>query len=417
VNSTKTSGSTGLERAVRRGLLASLVGLWAGCAGAGETADEPGAPVMTDDLVAAVAPEPTPGEPTFQSAVKSGAGEPKVFYLHYADGTALPKANYDPCSGKTPPKFVCQFAPTLVECQRQIQVYLDAWYADFNIVFTLTRPTGGKYYTEVISSGGGAWCDVGAQVAGVAPFLCKDLDGGVAYTFRGGQTAKETAVIIAQEQAHLMGLEHTKSPRDLMYPTICTDCDGFPKTAETVDGDRCDRASQNSYQMMMSALGPWPGGAKPSPFGCVDDQSPPVVKFLTPSDGATMGHDFSVKLDVRDDCDLAKVQIAVSPLGLTATAHKPPYEWDLTGINGPQTITVTATDAGGRSAVATLAVKVPEGRGEGEIADPGAGCTVSSGAFGAIGLFPSVAMLLLFSGHRRSRFRRVPGELSRHRRR
>jgi len=395
--------------------VASILGLAAGCGGeTSGTPDEP--PSMADDLVAAVAAEPAAGEATFQSALASGRDdEPKVFYLNYADGSAQPKANSDPCSGKTPPKFVCQFAPTLVECQRQIQAYLDAWYADFNIVFTLTRPTSGKYYTEVISSGGGAWCNVGEQVAGVAPFLCKDLKGGVSYTFRGGQSAKETAVIIAQEQAHLLGLEHTKSPRDLMYPTICTDCDGFPNKSETVDGDRCDRPSQNSYEMMMAALGPWSGGPKPSPFGCIDDQAPPTVKFLAPSDGATMGHDFSVKLDVRDDCDLSKVQISVSPLGLMATAHKPPYEWDLTGINGPQTITVTATDAGGRSAVATLAVNVPEGRGDVAGADAGAGCTVSSGAFGAIGLFPSLAMLLLFSGHRRSRFRRITGELARRR--
>ena len=44
-----------------------------------------------------------------------------------------------------------------------------------------TQPTGGKYYTEVVSSGGGAWCKVDDKVAGVAPFLCKDLNGGVAH--------------------------------------------------------------------------------------------------------------------------------------------------------------------------------------------------------------------------------------------
>jgi hypothetical protein len=385
----------------------------AGCGGeTAGTADELGPPVLTGDLMTPAAPEPAPGAPTFQSALTSGdKDEPKVFYLHYADGGPVPKVNYDACGGKTPPKFECQFAPTLIECQRQIQAYLDAWYKDFNIIFTLTRPESGKYYTEVISSGGGAWCNVANDVAGIAPFLCKDLKGGVAYTFRGGQSAKEAAVIIAQEQAHLLGLEHTNSSRDLMYPTICTDCDGFPNTGESVNGDRCDRASQNSYQMMMDALGPWRGGTKPSPFGCIDDQAPPVVTFLSPTDGAKMGHDFTVKLDVRDDCDLAKVEIAVTPLGLTATANKPPYQWDLTGITGPQTITATATDAGGRSSVTTLAVNAPEGRAAGEGADTGAGCTVGSGAAGAAGLFPSVVMLLLFSGQRRSRFRRVTGSL------
>ena len=77
-----------------------------------------------------------------------------------------PHGNYDACTGKRLPKFECTFAPTLVECQRQIQAYLDAWYADFNIVFTLTRPTSGKYYTEVVSSGGGAWCKARRQGRG-----------------------------------------------------------------------------------------------------------------------------------------------------------------------------------------------------------------------------------------------------------
>ncbi|HTA18508.1 MAG TPA: hypothetical protein VK989_04410, partial [Polyangia bacterium] len=116
-----------------------------------------------------------------QSALSGGAGgssgsttnggEPNVFYLFYATGKDLPTTNYNACQG-TPPKFDCAFAPTLVECQRQIQAYLDKWYADMNIIFTLTRPTSGKFYTEVVSSGGGAWCDVDAKVAGVAPFLC-----------------------------------------------------------------------------------------------------------------------------------------------------------------------------------------------------------------------------------------------------
>jgi Bacterial Ig domain len=355
------------------------------------------------------------GVTTVQGALGGGGGgrEPKVFYLRYADGTEQHTQNYDACTG-TVPKFECSFAPTLVECQRQIQAYLDDWYKDFNIVFTLTRPTSGSYYTEVVSSGGGAWCKVSDKVAGVAPFLCKDLGGGVAYTFRGGGSARETAVIVAQEQAHLLGLEHTSNPHDLMYPTICTDCAGFVDDDSGVSADTCDRDTQNSYKMMKKALGDWPGGPKPSPFGCMDDTQDPSVQFLSPADGASMGHDFAVSVDVRDDCGVKKVEIQVMPQGLSAVAMAPPYEWDLTGINGAQTITVTATDGSGRSGHASLQVTAPESRtdlGPG-LAGEGAGCTVASGAFG--GLAPSLAMLLLFSRpNRRSRMRKVDGELSR----
>jgi hypothetical protein len=354
------------------------------------------------------------GEETISSALGNGQGnDPAVFYLEYADGAKQPSANYDACPGGVAPKFECAFGATLADCQRQIQSYLDRWYADFNIIFTLTRPTSGKYYTEVVSSGGGAWCNVASNVAGVAPFNCKDLKGGVAYAFEGGVTAKQTAVIIAQEQAHLLGLEHTTSPHDLMLPTICSDCDSFENDDVPVTGDRCDRATQNSYEMMKKALGSWGGGPKPSAFGCMGDSAPPTVLFVSPGDGdQPSSHDFPVKVTVRDDCTVTKVDITVMPEGLTATAKQPPYEWDLTGITGAQTITVVATDGSGRTGSASVAVTAPTSRAEPASVEGSGGCTVASGAFGAAGLVPSLAMLLLFTGHhRRSRRRVVAGAL------
>jgi hypothetical protein len=350
---------------------------------------------------------------------KAAAPAPKVIYLVYADGkTPLPSMNYNACGGQAP-KFTCSFAPTLLECQQQIQAYLDKWYADFNVIFTLTKPTSGSYYTEVISSGGGAWCNVDSSVAGVAPFLCKDLHGGVAYTLDGGESAHDTAVIIAQEQAHLLGLEHVSSNSDIMYPYICRNCDGFENRSVAVTGDRCDRQTQNSYQMMMDALGAWPGGPKPSAFGCMDDKQPPKLSFVTPHDGASMGHDFAVKLDASDDCGLNKVTLTVSPQGLTASAKTGPFEWDLTGISGKQTITATAVDNSGHQTVVTLDVVAASDNLVAD-ADPvmaaSGGCTVASGAFGAAGLLPSLAMLLIFAGRGRRpgapRRRWVPGALA-----
>jgi hypothetical protein len=390
--------------------LSAAVAAFGGAAVAADGGEAQG-PSLGGDMVV----PPDNGVETVQGALGSGNGhEPAVIYLRYADGTEQHGANYDACTG-TVPAFQCSFAPTLVECQRQIQAYLDAWYADFNVIFTLTRPTSGRYYTEVISSGGGAWCKVDDKVAGVAPFLCKDLAGGVAYTFQGGHSARETAVIIAQEQAHLVGLEHTNNPHDIMYPTISPDTMGFVDDDSAVNGDRCDRDKQNSYKMMKKALGEWPGGPKPSAFGCMEDTADPSVRFVTPSTGGKQGHSFSVSVDVRDDCDVKKVEIQVMPQGLSAVATAAPYEWDLTGINGAQTITVTATDGSGRVGRATLEVTAPETRDDlGPASDEGVGCTVASGAFGATGLVPSLAMLLLFSRkNRRTRVRKVAGDLSR----
>jgi hypothetical protein len=262
----------------------------------------------------------------------------------------------------------------MLDCQRQIQTYLDRWYADFNVVFTLTRPTSGAFNTVVVTSGGAYWCGLDPNVAGAAPFLCDDISGGAVYAFRGGEQAKETAIIIAQEQAHLVGLEHTDSEDDLMSPTICESCDGFARSPQAVVGDRCNRKTQSSYQMMMDRLGPWPGGPKPSAFGCQPDSRPPTVRFVEPEDQATVGSDFSVQVAALGDCGVAKVDVAVVPQVLRASATAPPYRWDLSNISGPQTIEATVTDEKGHVAVSTIKVMA---RG-GETA--GSGCVVGGGA-------------------------------------
>ena len=306
------------------------------------------------------------------TAADAGAGAnvtpPHVVYLDYADGSPTPNIAPNACQG-TPPKFVCQFGSSLKDCQKQVQAYLDKWYADFNVVFTLTRPTSGPYYTEVVSSGGGAWCQASSNTAGIAPFYCKDLNGGVAYAFMGGQNAKDTAIIIAQEQAHLVGLEHTKSTHDVMDPTICPNCDGFEDTTNQIDGDRCGWSTQNSYQRMLNQLGPWPGGVKPTPFGCDPDSVAPYVSILSPANNARVTSTFDVSVRATDDCAVKSVSVKVSPMGLQTSSTTPPFHWTLTQIRGQQTITVTASDASGKSTTTSIVVNAPGS--DGGVADSG----------------------------------------------
>lgn len=337
-------------------------------------------------------------------------GTPKVFYLNYADGKPLPRTNPNPCQA-TAPKFTCSFAPTLIECQRQIQAFLDRWYADFNIVFTLTRPPSGTFYTEVVSSGGGAWCGSASNVAGVAPFLCEDLAGGAAYTFLGGKNAKETAIIIAQEQAHLVGLEHTASTKDIMDPTICPNCDGFENVNNRVQNSHCGRNTQNSYQMMKDRLGAWTGGIKPTPFGCDQDTQAPLVRIQAPIDNATVSGNFPLVVQASDECKVSRVSVTVSPMGLQTQSTSSPFEWTLTKIKGRQTITVTAVDPSGKTSSASVTVNAP-GALTGPAADGGAessdggltqnpagaaGCACDAGRGAAIGRGQgwAVAALLL----------------------
>src|SRR5262249_52397222 len=82
-------------------------------------------------------------------AAAADGGEPKVIFLWYADGTKPPTES-SPCAGTIPPKLDCSsFGKNLEDCQRQLQSYLDKWYMDFNVIFTLTMPTSGTFYSEV----------------------------------------------------------------------------------------------------------------------------------------------------------------------------------------------------------------------------------------------------------------------------
>ena len=85
-------------------------------------------PGLGDDMVT----PPETDEVAETRAALSGTGgtdgtsekEPRVIYLFYADGNPLPKTNVNACHG-TPPKFRCNFGSSLLDCQRQIQSYLD----------------------------------------------------------------------------------------------------------------------------------------------------------------------------------------------------------------------------------------------------------------------------------------------------
>lgn len=365
----------------------------AGCGGEAELPG--GAPRFRGDLVT---PEEQIVEERAALAV-SGAPAPHVVYLVYADGTSLATTTPNACHA-TAPRFRCSFGASLLDCQRKIQSYLDRWYADFNVIFTLTRPTSGAFHTVVVSSGGGSWCGVDSGVAGAAPFLCNALGSGAVYAFRGGEDPRQTAVIIAQEQAHLVGLEHTASDADLMSPTICESCDGFERDPEPIVGDRCDRKTQTSYQMMIDRLGAWPGGPKPSAFGCQADSPPPLLRIVEPADRTSVGHNFSVRVDATSDCDVATVEVDVAPLILHASATAPPFKWDLSNISGPQTIEVTATDQRGRSTRRAIGVAASDGA-----AGDSAGCALGGRRVGrpdagsmSSGLAPSLVSIVLLAG-------------------
>jgi hypothetical protein len=222
-------------------------------------------------------------------------GKPAYLWLWYADGQSLPEI--PPVCGnvKPPPAFTCNYGATVEDCQQQVQSYLDAWYADFNLVITLTRPASEDYYTIMIT-GNGSWCpdsSTGTSTeAGVANNTsCNDTPRAASLAFECGYSAHACATTIAHEHGHMVGLEHTISTTDVMNSTVLPTAAGFDdQSLRTPIEDSHPQCypTQNSYQRMLAALGAWPGGAKPGPFATLPDAGAPDLA-ATDSGDATAG--------------------------------------------------------------------------------------------------------------------------------
>jgi hypothetical protein len=187
-------------------------------------------------------------------------GKPAYLWLWYPEPGSASNTDLGPyCSNLPPTPYSCSFGSSLEDCKRQVQAYLDLWYADFNLVFTFTRPSA-DYYKMVITSTGD-WCpheSTEGEVAGLAfSSGCNDITGYSGFALECGDNAHDCAVVIAHEHAHMAGLEHTDR--------------GFDKEDNLTVDDTCNYLTQNSYQRMLDVLGPWPGGEKPSPFATSPD--------------------------------------------------------------------------------------------------------------------------------------------------
>jgi hypothetical protein len=228
------------------------------------------------------------------------ANATRPIFIWFADGGLPPPSAKKICAGR-PPAFQCPLGATVEACRAPILALLDRWYAAFDVVFTYAPPTtdaggadaGGAAFDTVIVSSEGAWCGADPRTVSLSPLPpCADPGGGGTVAIFRCQDAKACATLIAKEQGHLVGLQHTGSATDVMNERGDLDHDGFEDRENLSAAPKCG-LRQNSYQLMLQRLGAWPGGPKPGPGeppppnfpGTVDAAIPaPVDDAAVPGD-------------------------------------------------------------------------------------------------------------------------------------
>lgn len=173
----------------------------------------------------------------------------RVVWLAWADGEPLTRVGADPCARWTPPR-----ASASADQRDAVEAQVNAWFAPFGITFTYVRPAAVDSMVVVTDSND--WCMTAPNIGGIAPFSGRPISG-TAYAFVGTWGVNELAQTIAQEYAHMLGLEHSTLDGDAMYPVLAGDCQGFlDQDAPVGLPDLVYRGHQNSHAMLLAALGP-----------------------------------------------------------------------------------------------------------------------------------------------------------------
>lgn len=205
----------------------------------------------------------------------AGSAGPGVLFINFSDGTttlARVKPGMDDatrnmteiCSASPYPKYEVDEAKK----KSFVATFVDM-VADFNIVITARRPTGGDYEMLMVGPGPPA-CTLGGSWLGVASGDCDNRNPrNVSFAFNGDVATG------GQEAGHNFGLDHVDVACDVMGKGYASkscpggkwgymDAEGKVLGSETVCGT--GPSTQNSYRRMLANLGPWPGGPKPDPW-------------------------------------------------------------------------------------------------------------------------------------------------------
>ena len=238
----------------------------------------------------------------------------------------------------------------LVECVKQT-------FIPFNVDVVTVDPGTAAHHEVMVTSSASQALRPGLNAGGVAPFIAcgGTYNNGLSFVFGGTTDLEFLCGAVAQEAAHVWGLDHELNKDDPMtYLQLgslkrfqnanaqCHDSNIQPATC------RCGGEMQNSYQYMLQTFG-------------ASNLPPATVAIATPVEGQWVKPGFPIRAQLMSAITgSGGGSLAIDGMQTaTATSTAPlAFNAPMTLAGGDHTVTVNATDGGGRSASGSVHVKV-----------------------------------------------------------
>mgnify|MGYP003631909644 CR=1 FL=1 len=199
----------------------------------------------------------------------------------------------------------------IVECVRDT-------YKPFNIEITDVDPGDAPHFEAVVA---GLADDIGqvGLIGGIAPFMCGEtINNGISFTFAElvDNEVDETCWVVAQETAHVFGLDHEYLCSDPM--SYLRSCD-YNKRFQDEDAPcgefserecACNGPTQNSYQTLLAHFGE-------------GIPTPPTLSIVSPADGDEVQAGFTVRAEASDDIRVDRVEVRINSVAIGSSQTAP----------------------------------------------------------------------------------------------
>ena len=347
----------------------------------------------------------------------AGTGETLILYINKNGVTLSPGDNDSRINRSTLVNQTTSVAAWTVSAttwQQIMDCTRDMW-APFNVLVTDVDP-GNVPHMESIVTTLSSEIGMDPNVGGVSPYTigCDYIPNSIVFTFAEafGGDAETICEVMGQEMAHSIGLDHQMLASDpmtyLQYDGLqafrdqTVSCGEYQNRACGLQGE-CG-STQNSYQMLMTRVGPGGGG----------ENGVPSVDITSPANGAIVPTAFTVAASAEDDTAVERVELWVDG-ALRDTKTTSPYSFSVSGLAvGSHSLQTVVYDDTGASATDQINVTVDEdapdpggggggggGGGDDDPADVVGGCSSTTGGSGSSLVLLGLALAGLIRRRRR----------------